>query len=185
MCPPPSAAPKELFPCAPPYPDVKPCGDHVKGLSRAVRSREKARVGRKLWANSAVESLNEILGRPASSPSSGSDGQAASRPSAAQELSLSRIRQTFENLPKAECMNTAAAFQALCDGRAGYEDSSPATQARYRRGSEVSLPPVGRSHAQPREFLRSEDLDAWCRWREVLLRSPAERDAALAQEGNP
>ena len=47
----------------------------------------------------------------------------------------------------------------------------------------VSLPPVGGTHAQPCEILKGEALDAWNRWREVLLRSPAEHDAAVQREG--
>ena len=58
--------------------------ERLRGLSRAVRSRVKRRVGWQGWANAGVRSMNEIFGKTATS-------EAGGRPSAMQLSSLSRI----------------------------------------------------------------------------------------------
>ena len=127
---------KELFPCPLPSPGVG-AFDHaaVKSCSRSVRSRMRSRLANQEWANSAVRTLNEVYGNPSPAPS---------RASAGQEAALQRIRDSFEEIPKAECMDSAAAFDVLCGGLAGYDSpsASQATRAKYRRDS-VSLPPQG------------------------------------------
>ena len=176
--------PRELFPCPLPFPEIK--GDHHLGeLSRSVRSRVRSRQGAQAWANSAVETLNDVYGRP---PADGTSLPSSSPPaglSAAQRAGLDQIRSTYESLPRPECMDTAAAFNALCSGRAGYSDPVPAPRARYHPGAQISLPTHVAAHAQAGSHLRGEALHAWCNWREVLLRTPAERDAALAANGVP
>ena len=168
---------KELLPCPLPFPGVG-AFDHaaVKSCSRSVRSRLRSRLANQEWANSAVQTLNEVYGHSSPAPP---------RASAGQEAALQRIRATFEEVPKAECMDSAAAFNVLCGGLAGYDSpsASQATRAKYRRDS-VSLPPKGCAHAKPCEILTGEALEAWCDWREVLLRSPAERDEAIQRDGN-
>ena len=111
VSPPDVSVAKELFPCPLPFPDVAQF-DHesIQHCSRAVRSRLRSNLANQEWANSAVGSLNEIYGR---------GGKPPARPSAAQEASLSRIRASFSQMPKAECMDSAAAFNVLCGGLAG------------------------------------------------------------------
>ena len=103
--------------------------ESVRRCSRAVRSRLRSSLANKEWANSAVGSLNEIYGRGVDAPS---------RPSAAQEESLSRIRASFSSMPKAECMDSAAAFSVLCGGLATPLTAGalgPATPASIRQGA--------------------------------------------------
>ena len=62
--------------------------ERICGLSRAVRSRVKRRVGWQGWGNTGVHSMNEIFGKTATS-------EAGGRPSAVQLSSLSRICDAF------------------------------------------------------------------------------------------
>ena len=170
---------KELFPCPAPFPEARAFDHAALGVcSRSVRSRLRSRLGRQEWGNSAVQTLNEVYGsRPG-------DPLPSALPSAAQAAALSGVRRAFDDLPKAACMDSAAAFDVMCGCSAGYGTPTPATRAKYRR-EKLSLPPPGITLARPSEHLRGEALDAWCRWRHVLLRSPVERNAEVARDGVP
>ena len=118
-------ASKGLFPCPIPFPGVGAFDlVTVKSCSRSVRSRLRSRLANQVWSNSAAQTLNEVYG---------CSSQTAFPPSAGQEAGVQRIRGSFEEMPKAECMDSAAAFNALCGGLAEYDTPSPATRAKYRR----------------------------------------------------
>ena len=75
----------ELLPLPIPFPEREVVGsERTRGLSRAVRSRVKRRVGWQGWANAGVRSMDEICDKTATS-------EAGSRPSAMHLSSLSRI----------------------------------------------------------------------------------------------
>ena len=80
---------RELLPLPIPFPEnevVK--SERIRGLSRAVRSRVKRRVGWQGWANAGVRIVNEIFGKTATS-------EAGGRPSAMQLPSLSQICDAY------------------------------------------------------------------------------------------
>ena len=92
---------REFLPLPIPFPEnevVK--SERIRGLSGAVRSHVKRRVGWQGWANAGVRSMNEIFGKTATSEASG-------RPSAMQLLSLSRICSAFQEVSAAECKSAA------------------------------------------------------------------------------
>ena len=75
---------RELLPLPIPYPENDVVrSERIRGLSRAVRSRVKRRVG---WTNAGVRNLNEIFGKTATS-------EAGGQPSAMQLSSLCNFCQ--------------------------------------------------------------------------------------------
>ena len=58
----------ELLPLPVPFPENEVVeSERIRGLSRAVRSRVKRRVGWQGWANAGVRSMDEIVGKTATS----------------------------------------------------------------------------------------------------------------------
>ena len=105
---------RELLPLPIPFPEKEVVeSERIRGLSRAVRSRVKRRVGWQGWANAGVRSMNEIFGKTAAS-------EAGGRPSTMQLSSLSRICDAYRVIRAAECNSTAEAFKALCGSVPGY-----------------------------------------------------------------
>ena len=123
----------------------------MRGLSGAVRSRVKRRVGWQGWANAGVRGMNEIFGKTATS-------EAGGRPSAMQLSSLSRICDAYREMSAADCSSTAEAFKALCGSVPGYTGSS-VKQATYKEGL-VSLPDPGAKMAGASALLTGSDLEA-------------------------
>ena len=100
--------PCELLPLPTTFPENEVVeSERIRGLSRAVRSRVKRRVG--------LASMNEIFGKKATS-------EAAGRPSAMQLSSLSRICDAYRVISSAECNSTAEAFKALCVKQATFKE---------------------------------------------------------------
>ena len=109
--------------------------ERLRGLSPAVRSRVKRRVGWQGRANAVVRSVNEIFGKTATS-------EAGGRPSTMQLSSLSRICDAHREISAAECNSTAEAFKALCGSvpwlhwygcQTGYLQGGPRFPARPKR----------------------------------------------------
>ena len=136
--------------------------ERLRGLSRAVRSRVKRRVGWQGWANAGVRSMNEIFGKTATS-------EAGGRPSAMQ-LS-SRICDAYRGISAADCSSTAEAFKALSGSVPGYTGNG-VKQVTPKEGL-VYQPDPGAKTAGASALLTASDLEAWRAWRRVLLRSPS------------
>ena len=145
----------------------------LRGLSRAVRSRVKRRVGRQGRANAGVRSMNEIFSKTSAS-------EAGSRPSSIQLTSLSRICNAYQGISAAECNNAAEAFNALCGSVPGYTGNG-VKQATFKEGL-VSSPDPGAKMADGSALLTGSDFEAWRDWRRVLLRSPSELREVTALE---
>ena len=149
-----------------PYPENEEVeSERLRGLSRAVRSRVKRRVGWPGWANAAVHSMNEIFGKKATSEVGG-------WLSAMHLSSLSRICDAYRRISAVDCNSTAEAFKALCGSVPGYTRNG-VKQATFKEGL-VSLPDPGTKLADGFALLTGSDLEAWRDWRRVLLRSPSE-----------
>ena len=84
--------------------------EHLRCLSRAVRSRVVRRVGWQGWANDGVRSMNEIYSKTSAS-------EAGSWSSSPQPASLSRICSAYEGVSAAECKSArkpSKRFAVLC-----------------------------------------------------------------------
>ena len=166
---------RELLPLPFPFPENEVVeSERIRGLSRAVRSRVKRRVGWQGWANAGVRGMNEIFGKTAAS-------EARGRPSAMQLSSLSRIWDAFRGISAADCNSNAEAFKALCGSLPGYTGNG-VKQATFKEGLD-SLPDPGAKMADGAALLIGSNLEAWRDWRRVLLRSPSELHEVIAREG--
>ena len=168
---------RELIPLPVPFPENEHVeSEHLRSLSRAVRSRVVRRVGWQGWANDGVRSMNEIYSKTSAS-------EAGSRSSSLQLASLSRICSVYQDVSAAECKSAAEAFKALCGSVPGYTDSG-VKQATFKEGL-VSLTDPCSKMADGADLLIGSDFEAWRDWRSVLLRSPcdASRGARAGREG--
>ena len=175
-----SSRSKDLFHvnCSPlpiPFPENEVVdSEHIRGLSRAVRSHVKRRVGWQGWANAGVRSMNEIFSKTSAL-------EAGSRPSEMQLTSLSRICDACREMSAVECNSAAEAVKALCGSVPGYTGNG-VKQATFKEGL-VSLPDPGAKMADGSALLTGSDLEVWRDWRRVLLRSPCEFQEVIALEG--
>ena len=107
---------RELLPPPLPFPENEHVeSEHLRCLSRAVRSRVVRRLGCQGWANDGVRSMNEIYSKTSAS-------EAGSGSSSLQLASLSRICSPYQEVSAAECKSAAEAFKALCGSVPGNTD---------------------------------------------------------------
>ena len=118
---------RELFPLPIPFPENEDVeSERPRGLSRAVRSLVKRRVGWQGWANVGVRGMKEIFG-----------GRWLAVCDATLS-SLSRICDACREISSADCTSTAEAFKAICGSVTGYTVNG-VIQATFKEGL-VSLP---------------------------------------------
>lgn len=122
-------------------------------VSRAVRSRVRKRAAISEWAESGVETLNELYIKP--QPEGGSAALSAGQASA-----LESIHGVYAPVRPPSCTDSAAAFTALCGNRPGYGPVS-SKAVPLRKGSQISLPPTGLEFVNGGDPLSSEDRTAW------------------------
>ena len=115
----------------------------MRGLSRAVRSRVKRRVGWQGWANAGVRSMNKIFGITATSEAG------------AVCDALSRICDACRKISAADCSSATEAFKALCGSVPVYTGNG-VKQATFKEGL-VSLPDPGAKMADGSAHLTGSD----------------------------
>ena len=154
---------RELFP----LPAFAACSEacardteRARVCSRSVQRRLHARDNWRSWADSAVNSMNEVFGA----------GEHCStlRPSAAQLAAVDRIGRQVRSMGKPCCTPTEA-LSALCGAHAGlqlYGEAVP--RATYRRGC-ISLPEMG-GVVDGADVLEGHARELWCEWRKHILR---------------
>lgn len=164
----------DLLPCPLPFPGAEDELRRATGCCRSVRSRRGRRLANRCWANEAARSLNEMNGH-------GDRIQDVSS-SIAQRMCLERVRGIFESVGAPPPLTPTEAFVELCGHRPGYDDTQPAARCNFKR-EQISLPAADGFVCNAGDLLEAKDLDAWVRWREVLLREPAEACAEQARLG--
>ena len=78
-----------------------------------------------------------------------------------------------------DSMDAAEAFKELWGGMHSYTDEVVVRRAAYEEGL-VALPDLGGKLCDAAGLLSGPDLEAWCDWRCVILRSPGEYREAFA-----
>ena len=159
---------RELLPLPTPFPENEEVeSEWMRGLSRAVRSRVKRRVGWQGWANAGVRSMNDVFKEV---------GRLRCNSPLCHEFVMLIRGQALSNaiLPRKPSKRFAVPVPG-CTGNG-------VKQATFKDVL-VSLPDPGAKMADGSALLTGSDFEAWRDCRRVLLCSPSDLQEAIALEG--